>query len=276
MTATIIFMARLPSYGLGLQARPATAPRGFRISAPDTRRLMNRRRPTRGVGPPQAAATPGANTRTRARLPRGLTAKVCLTASIRIKPAKPRPHPRPDLLESLGPAGRPADRRDIERAGPAGGLQLGLAHQGLQLGAAEGPAMAEGRALGPGPHAVARGDGDDQPAGRRHHPPDLAQQAAGSSAFLQGMDGQDPVEHGVGEAAGRSLRPGGEVAGRRWARPRRPAGPAWRPPPGGRAAFDRGRAWRSRGQHVQAASVAPGLLDLAGQHVAGRAPSGLA
>ena len=55
------------------------------------------------------------------------------------------------LLDPVGPTRHPADRRHIERAGPAGGLQLGFPQQLGELAAAVGPPVAERRGLRIGP-----------------------------------------------------------------------------------------------------------------------------
>ena len=93
--------------------------------------------------------------------------------------------------------------------------------------------------------------------------------ASGSSALLEAVDHQDAVEEGVGERQGVLVHQAGQVAPRRPARPRRPAaaGMAATTRRAAAQASTNGRGVAER-QHVQAVRVAPGLDDLAADHLA--------
>jgi hypothetical protein len=128
--------------------------------------------------------------------------------------------------------------------------------------------VAEGGGLGVGPHPVAGGHHHDHPARGRQHPPDLAQKGERIGALLQGVDDEDAVEQGVGERQGVLADQAGEV--------RLVIGPDLHPllarhgrhhPPGGGAERAQERGGVAEAQDVEAAAVAPALLDLAGRHL---------
>ena len=87
-------------------------------------------------------------------------------------------------------------RRDIKRLGPVLGRELRRAHQGRELRAAEGAALAEGRAVHPGPEPAPVRHDEDHPAAGAEHPRHLLEQVVGTFGLLQRMHQHGPVDRG--------------------------------------------------------------------------------
>jgi hypothetical protein len=190
-----------------------------------------------------------------------VTAQVCLTASIRIMPAKG------------GPARGPAQRRRVQGSCPAYRRQVRAPDQTFELPATERPPVTERTVVRSGPQTMTGGDADDDPTGRRQDPVDFLQRGGGIVAFLQHVHGEDALEHGIAQRQRDLVAEKGPVWTAEW--------PGLHALARGHPGHDPARAPLERvdegggvaeGQDIEARAVAPRFGHLARHHSARHRP----